>query len=256
MNNFIEKKSIIHSVVNEIINIIYKTPIKEEEPLPSERKLCETLNVSRSTLRSALKHLAYNHIIEIRQGSGNFVTREADYLRKQSIQVSQYKNLTLSNVQEFKNRMEIRIIIEPTIARIVTKTATDEEIKKLSEIVKRMESYIESSSGVYYKEDNNFHLYLAQITGNDYFIEIVKKYCVQVEHHLFAFGSIPNWEKESLAHHKKILNSIQNRDEKEAELAMLEHINDSLMKNAEYVYKSNVNINKVLLNRSLKNAED
>lgn len=255
MNN-IKKNSLIHEVINEIINIIYNTPIKKGERLPSERKLCETLNVSRSTLRSAIKHLAYNHIVEIKPGSGHFVTQEADYLRKQSRQVSQYEKLSLSNIQEFENRMEIRIIIEPTIARIAAHTATNQEIKKLQEIVNRMESYVKASSGVYYQEDNNFHLYLAQITGNNYFIEIVQNYCVQVEHHLFAFGSIPDWEKESLKQHKKILKAIQNKEEKEAELAMLEHINESLKKNAEYVYKSDVSINKILLNRSLKKTED
>lgn len=256
MNNNIRKSSLTHEVINEIINIIYNTPIKEGERLPSERKLCETLNVSRSTLRSAIKHLAYNQIIKIKPGSGHFVTQEADYLRKQSKQVSQYKKLSLSDIQEFKNRMEIRIIIEPKIARIATTSATNQEIKKLQEIVNRMESYVEESSGVYYQEDNNFHLFLAQITGNNHFVEIVQNYCVQVEHHLFAFGSIPDWEKESLKQHKKILYAIQNREEKEAESAMFEHINESLIKNAEYVYRSDININKTLLNHSIKNTED
>jgi LacI family transcriptional regulator len=48
-----------------------------EEFIPSERRLCELLQVSRPTIRTALQILAKNGVIEIRQGRRNRLLRAA-----------------------------------------------------------------------------------------------------------------------------------------------------------------------------------
>lgn len=47
--------------------------LSQGEPLPSERLLRETYDVSRSTVREAVSHLKQRGIVDTRRGSGNYV---------------------------------------------------------------------------------------------------------------------------------------------------------------------------------------
>jgi GntR family transcriptional regulator len=72
---FISKYSnIIDSDLGEKIeSYIIKNDLLSGDQLPSERELCETLDVSRMTLRDSLKKLCNTGIIETIQGKGTFV---------------------------------------------------------------------------------------------------------------------------------------------------------------------------------------
>lgn len=50
--------------------------LADGQPLPPERQLCETLNVSRTTLRKALELLAARGNLASRQGSGHVVSKQ------------------------------------------------------------------------------------------------------------------------------------------------------------------------------------
>lgn len=62
-------------VKEKIEAYIIENDLKPFDPLPSERKLAETLQVNRLTVRSALKRLRYEHHIFTRHGKGNFIAR-------------------------------------------------------------------------------------------------------------------------------------------------------------------------------------
>lgn len=60
-------------VKEKIEAYIIENELKPYDPLPSERKLAETFNVNRLTIRSALKRLRYEHHIFTQHGRGNFI---------------------------------------------------------------------------------------------------------------------------------------------------------------------------------------
>lgn len=59
--------------VEGILNHIIARGMQPGDSLPPERELCDELGVSRTTLRSAISHLVSIHVIERRQGSGNYL---------------------------------------------------------------------------------------------------------------------------------------------------------------------------------------
>ena len=73
----ISKQTVVENIINTILEMIAKGEIRPGSSLPSERELACRLNVSRSSLREALKALAYEGIVEIRQGSGTYLTDKA-----------------------------------------------------------------------------------------------------------------------------------------------------------------------------------
>lgn len=62
-------------IANELKNMIEQENLKEGDKLPSERELCEKLNVQRLTLRSGLRILLQEGIIESKQRSGYYVNK-------------------------------------------------------------------------------------------------------------------------------------------------------------------------------------
>lgn len=59
-------------IKDNIINGVYSPG----DQLPNEKQLCEKYNVSRITVRRALKELSNEGLIEVLQGKGTFVSKE------------------------------------------------------------------------------------------------------------------------------------------------------------------------------------
>ena len=77
LNDFkLNKKSKIpyyHQVYNFLLNKIKDNKIKEGYQLPNEVLLCSMFNVSRTTIREALRELELNGYIERGRGQGTFI---------------------------------------------------------------------------------------------------------------------------------------------------------------------------------------
>lgn len=238
MTTRIQKTTVVFEIVNELAHMIQKGMFQPGERIPSERQLCETFQVSRSSLRSAIQHLAFNGVLEVKAGSGTYVCENANALASFSPDVvTERISAEGDEMQNFIPRMECRMLIEPIAARLAALYATPENLVELRAIIERMEVYVQSSSlGGFYVEDANFHDCIARATGNKNIQDIVNNYCVNIYYYLRGFGSIPNLESESMIQHKEILEAIENRDAKKAEALMKEHIMYSYKQNAKYVY--------------------
>ncbi len=71
--NPISRRYLPDVVAGKLAASILNGTLKEGSQLPPERELMKQFDVSRSTLREALKVLADNHLIDPRQGVGWFV---------------------------------------------------------------------------------------------------------------------------------------------------------------------------------------
>lgn len=62
-----------HSVTDQIKNFILKNSLRPGDLMPTESEICATLNVSRSSVREAIRTLAALDIVEVRHGYGTYV---------------------------------------------------------------------------------------------------------------------------------------------------------------------------------------
>lgn len=67
--------------------------------LPSERKLCTMLNVSRTTLRGIVKKLSAEGLITAKQGSGNYVNTDGKAIAEKKAEAFVARILQLSEIQ-------------------------------------------------------------------------------------------------------------------------------------------------------------
>ena len=93
--------------------------------LPNENVLSEELNVSRTTLREAIRILATGGILEIRRGRGTFVREDFVPGRMEGM-----SSLTSAKVK-IRDLYEMRLIFEPEAAYYAAQRATEEEIQRI-----------------------------------------------------------------------------------------------------------------------------
>ena len=68
--------SLVNITINKILNLIKNENLKPNDKLPTVEELSMKYNVGRSTIREALKVLATQNIITIKQGSGTFISEQ------------------------------------------------------------------------------------------------------------------------------------------------------------------------------------
>lgn len=70
----VQTQKIYKNIVEQIVDLIHDGSLKKGDKLPPERSLAEMLNVSRTSVREALKVMEIMGIIEIRPGEGSVVS--------------------------------------------------------------------------------------------------------------------------------------------------------------------------------------
>ena len=128
----IKNTKVYEQVIVQIKDMIDKGTLKKGDKLPSERKLVEQLQVSRASIREALRALEVIGLIECRQGEGNYI--------KTSFQDNLFEPLSIMFMLEGSNPeaiWELRKIMEVEAAGLASKRITDEQLKELKEITEK-----------------------------------------------------------------------------------------------------------------------
>ena len=110
----VQRKKIEELVYEQLLSNIRDGVWKSGEKIPSEMVLCETLGVSRVTLRSAIQRLRSVGIVDVQQGRGTFVSAPNDILS-----FSNFNSVLDLTVKEFNEISALREALEPTAIRLI-----------------------------------------------------------------------------------------------------------------------------------------
>jgi GntR family transcriptional regulator, transcriptional repressor for pyruvate dehydrogenase complex len=125
--NPIKQTTISEDVIKNLLQMIRDREIKPGDKLPPERDLCEMLQVSRPPLREALRTLAYMNVVDIRSGSGTYVTDlSTDTLVEHLDFIYALDRNTVTDL------FIVRKINEPAITEIAATKITDQELVTLN----------------------------------------------------------------------------------------------------------------------------
>jgi GntR family transcriptional regulator, transcriptional repressor for pyruvate dehydrogenase complex len=116
-------------VLEQLIHFIDEHQLNIGERLPSERDLAERLQVSRNTLRSAIKILQTRGVLQSRRGAGLFITSRG--LSCGHLTYDQH----LSQYEDLANQLEARYLYEPATVALAAKRISPAAIVKLESIL-------------------------------------------------------------------------------------------------------------------------
>ena len=204
-------------LVRELRSWVYRGLIKPGERLPPERHLASSLDVSRTSLRIALRALQLMGVLEIKHGSGTYLARGSKAI------LSQPQNLLVPlRGISFAEVFEARRAVEMEAAAGAALRATEDNLRKLNRELELMQATL-ADPAAYLKHDLAFHRNIAIASGNSvflWFFELVSK----VIKDAWAARSRTSKLNETLSEHRTIAKAIEMRDPDGARYAMLKHL--------------------------------
>ena len=219
--------SLAEQSANRIADMILEEKrFQEGDKLPNEMELAELLSVSRVTLREAIRILCTRGLVEIRRGRGTYVTSTG--IDSASPDISGLSAVE-SNAREM---MEIRLIIEPSIAYYAALRGTDEEIQRIDEYRIKVEEIIAAGKNRISAEQD-FHNALAAAAHNQFAMQLMqvvnKSIYLEVKYH----EESTNLATHSIPDHREIVNFLRRRNPDGAKTAMQMHILHAIQSSQE-----------------------
>ncbi len=211
-----KKLTLAESVAEKLIEDIGEKGLKPGDKLGTEKELMEAMNVSRSTLREAIRLLVSRQILESRHGSGTYVSDGTGV-------VPDPLGLELLH-DKFKltwDLLEIRLLLEPQLTAAAALNATDEQIAEMEELCDEMDR-LSSIGADRMAIDTQFHMRVLEASGNlvaSNLLPIMKK---AVD--LFIIYTQRETSPETVATHRQILDGIRRHDPEWAKDMMHMHL--------------------------------
>lgn len=177
--------------------------------LPPERNIADTYGVSRTIIREALLMLELEGVVDIRQGSGVYVTRIP------GIESPIDDGEGFSDIGPFE-LLQARQLIESNIAAFAAKMATKNDIENLRRALEQEQRDIMTKTHNGFG-DQHFHELIAAATQNEMLLETVKTvWQRQISSPLWQqlSGQIetPALRLRWLGDHQTILAALRRRD--------------------------------------------
>jgi len=217
----IKNTKVYEQVMDQIKDMIDNGVLKKGDKLPSERDLVEELQVSRASIREALRALEVIGLIECRQGEGNFI--------KSSFQDNLFEPLSIMYMLEGTNPgdiLELRKIMEVEAAGLAAKRITDEQLAELKEIMERFENCKDEELNAMI--DKELHYKIAECSGNVLIFNILRTVSLLVDDFIKDARRLiiadQDKKKMLLLQHKDMYLAIEMHSSVAARKAMRQHL--------------------------------
>ncbi|NSW84331.1 MAG: FadR family transcriptional regulator [Syntrophothermus sp.] len=216
-----DRKRVFEKIVETLKDLLRQGKLTPGQQLVSERELATRLNVSRSSVREALRTLEFLGVLNIIPGRGAFVT-QLDFSP-----LAEFFGLMLAMHQaSLAEIMAVRESLDTCAAMLSAKHATLEDLAYIETIVERMKTAAaRSDAGAC--DDFEFHRAVVRASHNcvlellfQAFSEAVKG---SMEKRLLAIKNLPNALNLLAESHSRILEQIKKRDGAAAAREVSEH---------------------------------
>ena len=191
-----KQTKVFQDVVEQIQEAIFEGRLETGQTLPAERELKAMFNISRGTLREALRVLEQKGLIEIRLGvGGGSVVKAVD-----TEQVSESLGLLIRSQKVSLNHLaQFREDVEGIIAAHAAQWRNKEDIANLKKLLTKARACVEkgrSHRDAFIQIDKQIHMTLADITGNPIYISVLHSIHDNIHRYYDRFLSMEKRELE------------------------------------------------------------
>jgi len=207
-------------VAAQIQGLIANGALNPGDRLPPERELAAKFGVGRSSLRDAIRTLEVMGIVESRHGSGTVVRDlSTDALVVPLASVLAHKRGLVAEL------LDVRRMIEPALAARAAANATEEELSRLEDILRRQAEKVRRGEPSI-EEDSEFHYTIALAARNSVVLKVLDVLMDLLRESRARSLQVKGRPDRSCAGHRRILRAIKRRDGPAAEAAVLKHLKE------------------------------
>jgi GntR family transcriptional repressor for pyruvate dehydrogenase complex len=202
------------AVVDRVRRAVALGVLLPGERLPSERVLAEGLQVSRVTVREALRVL---------QGEGLLITKRGSSGTMVSPTLT-----SLGAEDEYNQRLrevfELRLAVETMAARLAAQRGVPQDMTWLDKCQKALQS--SGDVHAFRRADSEFHLAVARMSGNSMLHQVIEDVRAAVFSRLDRHDFAVIYES-SIRGHGAVIEAIKANDPAAASAAMAAHIEEA-----------------------------
>lgn len=228
----LKKQRLSEMVVNSIKEMIKERNFKPGDKLPSEHEMMKKLQVSRSSIREAVRILEVTGILSVKQGKGIFV---ADKIQEG---IENMNNWFEENKESLYEHFEIRLMIEPHVCELAAKKC---DRKMLESMNKTFDDFLKCKENNDIQGMINFdakmHHLIAKCTKNRTLEIIMKTMADILTEGWITSLHTPGRIESTIEEHREVLDAISKGDSKAAGEAMKKHLKNALNDIKEYYKK-------------------
>lgn len=214
-----QNKRLSDSIADEILAMIaIEKRFEPGDKLPNEIELSEELEISRTTLREAIRILVTNGVLEIKRGRGTFV-KENIHL---SDSMQSFQDLSNARINA-KDLYEMRLIFEPEAAYLATKRASDAELERILDYGREIEQKIKQNEDRT-EVEQKFHESIAKATQNEFMDKLMPVIFQAIDKGVLLSRQSEFVAKDTLRDHQMIMEFMESRNPEGARSAMRIHI--------------------------------
>ncbi|WP_138753213.1 FadR/GntR family transcriptional regulator [Paenibacillus sinopodophylli] len=219
----LSKRNHYEEITEQIKRLIIQGNLRIGDKLPSTKEISEQFGVGRSTTREALSALKAMGLIDIRQGGGCRVIRDAPV----DMELPELQSLRM-NRETVLELLEARESLEVSNAAIAAVKHTEADLSQLDKLVEQMKLTVgDEEEGE--RLDLQFHLTLAQATHNSIMVRLFESIMNHIETAIHDIRRVELYASTAVAErlyseHFAILEAIRSRDSELAAERMKQHL--------------------------------
>ena len=207
-------------VIEKVKKMILSGELKPGEKLPPEREFAEKLDVSRNSVREAIRIMDMMGIVSSQQGSGNYVTCEF----QKSITETMAMMFAMDQVND-KQISQVRYSLEVLAFTLALDRVREEDLAKMEECVEKLDKNGDSKNNA--TLDKIIHYTLARASGNQLLIDILEAcsgvFDILIEDMRYGILKNENRKTELNECHRHLVDALREGDREKGLQALKWH---------------------------------
>lgn len=198
------RMSLAEQVAAQMENLIEQEHWKTGEKIPPEKELMEKFDVSRNTLREAIRALVHAGLLETKQGSGTIVHN------KSALGAALERHVKKATMLE---TLEVRLALEKQAAQLAAERRTNKDLEKMKASLEScQQASLDGDTEKFISSDIEFHQAVVQSSRNQLLIDLYGHMTDALNafvQEMLALEFPLSFEEEL---HRGLLEAIQNQD--------------------------------------------
>jgi len=217
----VKKIRLSESLVDVIKQIIVDQGFSPGDKFYSEHELTSRLQVSRASVREAVRILELGGQLSVKQGKGIFIEAVDPF--------EAFVDWLKNNDHSLHEHFEVRLIVEPQTARLAALGATADEVAQLEAI---HAEFVRNVQGKFTSEtircDREFHLQLAKAAHNKILYALTRSITTGMLEGWISSFHTPGRMEKTVTEHGAVIAAVKAGDADAATAAMAAHLTNAI----------------------------
>jgi len=228
----ISRQKVSQQIFDYIKSMIEEGELKPGDNLPTEEKLTEMFEVSRTPVREALSILEASRLVKSTQGGGRIVQETS---LTNFLEVPTLETVSLEQVLQL---IEVRMALEPEAARYAALRRSEEDLSTIEREFFKNKKIVQNKKDIGHEEDFAFHSSIVDAAHNPILrhtmLSISNLFYKSVKFSLKKNMGYFEKKLQILEEHEEIYNNIKAKDSDLASKNMFLHLRNAKQKLEKY----------------------